>query len=147
VGSDDTVSFAPGEVYKYFQQLNQIINSAEKNIFIVDPYLDASIFSHYLNSRNPEVTVRLLTGKRSKAVKPAAEKYIEEFGPVVEVKKSNQIHDRVIFIDGYSGWISGQSIKDAAKDKPTYLVAVSPDVIPDKLRAYESIWQSATKFE
>jgi hypothetical protein len=48
-----------------------------------------------------------------------------------------------IFIDGYACWIIGQSVKDAAKAKPTYLVPVPPDVAPEKLNNYEEIWSKA----
>ena len=53
------------------------------------------------------------------------------------------MHDRVIFIDEYVCWLIGQSIKDAAKAKPTYLVPLPPDVVSDKLSNYENIWKNA----
>jgi len=64
----------------------------------------------------------------------------------LELRKSKTLHDRVIFIDGYVCWIIGQSIKDAAKAKPTYLVQLAPDVVPEKLNNYEAIWTLAEKF-
>jgi hypothetical protein len=137
------VAFAAGEVYDFFQELNGVIGSAEKSIFIVDPYLDASVFDHYLNSRKPEVNVRLLLSKNPENVKPAAEKYRQQYGDVLEIRMSNKIHDRVIFVDRYVCWIVGQSLKDAAKAKPTYLAPLAPDVVPAKLDDYESIWAEA----
>jgi hypothetical protein len=76
---------------------------------------------------------------------PASEKHNEQYGNVLEMRKSSSLHDRVIFIDGYVCWLIGQSIKDAAKAKPTYLVQLPPDVVPEKLHNYEGIWISATK--
>jgi len=138
------ITFDRGEVYSFFRSLNKVIDSAEKTLFIVDPYLDDTIFDHYLNARKPAVSVRLLTGPRSKNIKPAAAKYVAQFGPVLEVRQSNDVHDRVIFLDGYVCWVTGQSIKDAAKAKPTYLAPLSPDVVMEKLRNYEAIWLAAT---
>lgn len=137
-------TFAAGDVYDFFNELNKVISSAEASIFIVDPYLDPSVFDQYLSSRGADVTVKLLLNKDADSIQPAAEKYIQQFGSVLEVRKSKAIHDRVIFIDGYVCWITGQSLKDAAKAKPTYLVALAPDVVPAKLQSYEEIWAAAT---
>lgn len=137
------VTFAAGEVYDFFRELNKVIESAEKSIFIVDPYLDHTVFDQYLVSRKPEVSVRLLLKQYANKVKPSAEKYVQQFGPVLEVRKSNTPHDRVIFIDGYVCWIVGQSLKEAAKAKPTYLVQFPPDIVADKLQIYEAIWIEA----
>ncbi len=134
------VVFAAGEVYDFFRELNRVIASADTAIFIVDPYLDASVFDQYLSSRKANVTARLLLDKNAAAIKPAVEKYIQQHGTVLEARSSNTIHDRVIFIDGYVCWIVGQSLKDAAKAKPTYLAPLAPDVVPAKLADYEAIW-------
>ena len=123
--------------------MNQVIESAETSIFIVDPYLDHTVFDRYLISRKQNVTVRLLLKANANTIKPAAERYIQQYGEVLKIKTSNQIHDRVIFIDRVC-WIVGQSLKDAAEAKPTYLVALPPDIIDDKLRVYEDIWNKAS---
>jgi hypothetical protein len=137
--------FKAGEVYDVFRALNEVIGSAEKSIFIIDPYLDDTIFSHYLNSRKPEVKVRLLLSKNADQLKPAAEKYKTQFGEVLEVKRTRAVHDRVIFIDGYVCWVLGQSLSHAAQAKPTYLNPLSPDVIPAKLEEYDRIWSDANE--
>ena len=137
------VVFAAGEVYDFFRELNNVIESADKTIFIVDPYLDPEVFDQYLTSRKPEVTVRLLLSKNSSSVKPAAEKYIEQHGDVIEIKKSKKTHDRVIFVDDQVCWEVGQSLNHAAKAKPTYLAPLAPDVVSAKLEEYNSIWCDA----
>jgi hypothetical protein len=137
------VAFAAGEVYDFFHELNKVVGSAESSILIVDPYLDATVFDHYLNSREANVTVRLLLNKNADSIKAAAEKYIHQHGKVLEVRRSTSIHDRVIFLDGYVCWIVGQSLKDAAKAKPTYLAPLAPDVVAAKLEDYEAIWDNA----
>ncbi len=136
--------FGAGEVYDIFRALNEVISSAEKSIFIIDPYLDNSVFDHYLTARKPEVSVRLLLTRKAAELKPAVEKYISQYGGFLEVKKSRAVHDRVIFIDNYVCWVLGQSLKDAAKAKPTYLAPLAPDVVPAKLNDYEIIWTKAT---
>ena len=135
--------FKAGDVYDVFRALNEVIKSAEKSIFIIDPYLDDTIFNYYLTSRRPEVLVRLLLSKNADQLKPATGKYISQFGNVVEVKKTSAVHDRVIFVDEYVCWVLGQSLSHAAQAKPTYLVPLSPDVIPAKLEEYNRIWIDA----
>ena len=140
-----STAFSAAEVYDIFRALNEVISSAEKTIFIIDPYLDDSVFDHYLTARKPEVSVRLLVTKKADKLKPAVRKYISQYGSVLEVRKSRDVHDRVIFIDSYVCWVLGQSLKDAAKAKPTYLAPLSPDVIPAKLKDYEDIWAEANE--
>lgn len=90
------------------------------------------------------VAVRLLIGKYTAKVKPAVEKFVAQFGASVEAKTSTAFHDRLIFVDGDVCWVLGQSIKDAAAAKPTYLAPLSPDVSAPKLAQYEQIWLKAT---
>ena len=137
------VTFSAGEVYDFFRELNHVIKSAESSIFIVDPYLDTTVFDHYLNSRNENVIVRLLSNKNADSLKTASEKYNQQHGNVLEVRKSTKIHDRVIFLDDYVCWIVGQSLKQAAKAKPTYLAPLAPDVVSAKLDDYEKIWSES----
>jgi len=143
VPDKEQVAFAAGEVYDFFRELNKVIESAETSLFIVDPYLDHTVFDHYLNSRKPEVTVRLLLNKNADSVKAAADKYTAQHGDFLEVRKTTKIHDRVIFIDGYVCWVVGQSLKVAAKAKPTYLSPLSPDIVTEKLAGYEEIWSES----
>jgi hypothetical protein len=92
----------------------------------------------------PQVVVRLLTFKYATTLSPALQKFISQKKMVVEVRSSQKIHDRVIFIDGRSCWVLGQSIKDAAKTKPTYLAPLSADTSQLKKAEYEQIWTAAT---
>lgn len=141
----EQVAFAAGEVYDFFRELNKVIESAETSVFIVDPYLDHTVFDHYLNSRKPDVKVRLLLNKNADSVKAAAEKYTAQHGDILEIRKTTKIHDRVIFVDDYVCWVVGQSLKDAAKAKPTYLSPLSPDIVTEKLTGYEEIWNESNE--
>ena len=38
------VVFEPGAVYNFFRRLNDIIQSAETSVFVIDPYLDDQVF-------------------------------------------------------------------------------------------------------
>jgi hypothetical protein len=134
------VAFAAGDVYDFFKELNSVIGSAESSIFIIDPYLDHTVFDQYVISKKKGVKVRFLISQNAENVKAASEKYESQYHEAVEIRKNNKIHDRVIFIDDYACWVVGQSIKDAAKAKPTYLAPLAPDVVSIKLQEYNNIW-------
>lgn len=135
--------FAAGEPYDFFRELNQLIGSAESSLFIIDPYLQHSFFDQYLVSRKECVLVRLLLNKGAGEILTAVEKYADQHGNVIEARQSKAIHDRVIFVDGYACWAIGSSLAHAAQAKPTYITALSPDVVSAKLEEYERIWEEA----
>lgn len=137
-------AFGPGAAYDFFRALNDLVSSAKVQVFVVDPYLDAEIFDGYLHALNPGVSVRLLTAKYVDNVRVAAGKYQAQYGSVVEVRSTADIHDRVIFADNDQCWVLGASIKDAALKKPTYLAPVSDDVAAEKRKLYETIWAASS---
>ena len=137
-------AFGPGAIYDFFKALNSILSSAQKSLLLVDPYMDDSVFDIYLSSLPKNMAVRLLIANYSAKVKPAAEKYVAQYGASLQVRKSSAFHDRLVFVDGSECWVMGQSIKDAAAQKPTYLAPLSPDVATPKCLVYEDIWSHAT---
>lgn len=136
--------FGPGASYDFFKALNELVSSAERTLFLVDPYMDAEVFDGYLSALAPGKSVRLLVNKYIDNVKVAAEKFRAQHASVIEVRKSTQIHDRLVFVDDAQCWVLGSSIKDAAEKKPTYLAPLANDVVADKLRYYEDIWVAST---
>ena len=120
------------------------VGSATKSIFIIDAYLDEEIFESYISNLPVGVSVQLLTSKYGMPLKPALAKYNQQYDTLASVKISNEIHDRVLFVDNLSCWVMGQSIKDAAKAKPTYLLPLPADIAKLKLSHYEVIWNNAS---
>lgn len=132
--------FGPGAVYDFFKALNELVGSATKSVFIVDPYMDNSIFDGYLSNIGSSIAARLLVSRNSDSIKVAAEAFRQQRGAEISVRRSSAIHDRIIFIDSAQCWVLGASIKDAAAKKPTNLAPISSDVAPEKLRIYEELW-------
>jgi hypothetical protein len=135
-------AFGPGAVYDFFVALNEVVASATKEILIVDPFLDHTIFGSYLSNLKPGVSVRLLISKYAESVKTAAISFRAQHGNVIELRRSSGIHDRVVFLDQQQCWVLGASIKDAAVKKPTYLAPLPHDVVVEKVRVYETAWNS-----
>jgi hypothetical protein len=133
-------AFGPGAVYDFFKALRDLLASATQSIFIVDPYLDGQIFDTYLAPVSQKVTVRLLARKNCAALGPAVAKFAAQSSIAIEARCSDAIHDRLLFLDERSCWVLGQSIKDAAVAKPTYLAPLDGQTTSFKKNFYEDIW-------
>jgi hypothetical protein len=138
-------AFGPGAVYDFLKTLRDLLSTAKQNILIVDPYLDEQIFDTYLSTIDSQVTVRLLADKYATSLKPTHDKFISQKKMSVEIRISRSIHDRIVFLDNNSCWVLGQSIKDAAVSKPTYMAPLSGDIAKQKLIVYEEIWNTSLK--
>lgn len=132
-------AYGPGEVYRYFADLKQIVGAATKELLIVDPYFNGEAFDSYLAGISNKVLVRLFFEHNSMEVSTFAGKHCEQYGSQIEVRSSKRLHDRVVFVDRDSCWISGGSIKDGGR-KPTYLIPLSPGVAEKKQQIYEELW-------
>jgi hypothetical protein len=144
VGSSRGGAFGPGAVYDMLRALRELLASASTDVLIVDPYMDAEIFDAYISAVADSVAVKLLLARSANSVRPAMNAYSKQHATRLEARSSTTLHDRVVFIDRRSSYVLGQSIKDAAKNKPTYLAPLAPDVSRLKLLMYESIWSQAS---
>jgi hypothetical protein len=131
--------FEPGQEYEFYRAVKTILGLATKEIFIIDPYLSTDIFDAYAGAIPRSVSFRLLTVSANlpPAVLSLAHRYAT--GGNFQLRDSNVIHDRVLFADNRV-WLCGQSLKDAAKKKPTYIVEHDETL----MRAiYEALWAKA----
>lgn len=136
-------AFGPGAVYDFFKALKDLLGSATSSLMVIDPYLDAEVFDAYLSSVPTTVSIRLISTGVSDDLVHALGKYRTQHKGAIELRKTRQIHDRVVIIDDRSCWVLGQSIKDAARSKPTYIAPLSPDTSAEKVRNYSRIWDES----
>lgn len=130
-------AYEPGDEYLFYRDLKNILRLAANEIFVVDNFLDSQLFDVYFEELSPGISVRVLTDQVRGGLLAVAEKYATRGD--FELRTSRDVHDRVVFADDRC-WVIGQSIKDAAKKKPTYIVEHgSPTMKP----IYENIWSSA----
>lgn len=141
--SEVGTAYAPGQVYQFFADLKKILDSASESLFIIDPYFDGTAFDDYIQGVNPSVKLRIFCGKYTNQVLPYTKKYSEQNGSNIELRKSRELHDRAVIIDGKDCWIMGGSIRDAGK-KATYLVPLAPRIASQKIIIYEDIWARAS---
>ena len=132
-------TYDAGEQYEYYRDVTACLKLAQREIFIIDPYLSKEIFEVYADAITRGVAFRLLSSNVPADVLIVAKKYAA--GGNLDFRTSASIHDRVLFVDNRV-WVSGQSIKDAASKKPTYIVELDE---PSMRQIYEPIWISASK--
>lgn len=126
-----------GEEYEFYCDVKEILALAKTEVFVIDPYLSNEIFKLYANGISRSVILRILSERVPASTAAIAAKYASEGD--LALCTTSLIHDRLILIDGRA-WVIGQSIKDAAKKKPTDIVEQSTQHIRP---AYEHIWADA----
>jgi hypothetical protein len=130
--------YEPGQEYEFYREVAACLELAQKEIFVIDPYLNTEIFDVYAGAIPRTTGFRLLTSNVPADVSVLARKYAA--GGNFAFRSSNSIHDRVLFADDRV-WLTGQSLKDAAKKKPTYIVEHDEPLMRP---TYENIWKAAT---
>lgn len=133
-------AYAAGNEFAFYLDLKGILAVAAKEVFVIDNYLNTEFFELYVQPIPPGVIVRILTDEVRGNLQAVATKYAGRGG--FELRSSKEVHDRHVFVDG-GGWIIGQSIKEAAHKKPTYMVEVATAMIPAMQSIYEAIWARA----
>jgi hypothetical protein len=140
-------TFIPvGGDHDAFVAIGKILDRAEADVLVVDPYMDAEI-TGFISSAPEQVTVRLLCDSCSiqPNLVPAASKWNLQYPKRhVEVRQSapRMLHDRAIFVDKTIAWTVTQSFKDLAKRSPAEIVR-SNDMANLKIAAYEQIWSNS----
>lgn len=152
ISSTDEKAYAPGFQYDFYQDIRGITKTANQEIMIIEPYPNDEIIDLYLEKIDNKVDIKILIGI-SKALSgntkqqhdnflKVAEKFSKRPGINFELRENADVHDRLFFIDK-TCWVSGQSMKDAATKKPTYLLKVeSPELFR---QVFTSLWQNGKK--
>lgn len=132
-----------GGVFDYFDELRKAIELATSDVLFVDPYLDAEFVSRYLPHVRKDAKVRLLTSdKRVTVLLPAVAMFCQQHSHAVEVRTSDGLHDRYLFIDHRSCYQSGASFKDGARNAPTTLTQII-DPFDAVWAVYDAKWNAA----
>lgn len=106
--------FFNGEIYDAYSLLVDIISKANKEIIIIDNYVD-KVTLDILSKKNINVIVLLVTdNKKSKLTKTDIDKFNSEY-PMLKIKYTNVFHDRFIILDNKELYHLGASLKDLGK--------------------------------
>jgi hypothetical protein len=132
-------AYDSGNEYQFYIALKTIVGFATKELFITDNYLDTQLFDIYVENVAPAISVRVMTNKVDASLNLVAGKFANS-RTNFELRSSKDVHDRVVFADDRC-WVIGQSIKDAAKKKPTYIIEHAGAVAMRGI--YEALWSNA----
>lgn len=105
--------FFDGQIYDAYSLVLDIIKKADKEIFIIDNYIDDSVLKMLAKKKN-NVLVTILTSLKSNIQNLDVQKFNLEY-PSIKILKTNKFHDRFIVIDSKEMYHLGASIKDLGK--------------------------------
>lgn len=105
--------FFRGQIYDSYTVIIDIIKTANKNILIIDNYIDDTILK-MLTKKNKGVSVTIITSEKSSISKLDIQKFNKEY-PTLQINKTNKFHDRFIIIDNKHLYHIGASLKDLGK--------------------------------
>jgi hypothetical protein len=105
--------FPQGSQHDAYVCIREILQRGRSVLRVIDPYLDRTIFT-ILSDVQGLSTVDLLTAKPPSDFAHEAAKFEQQHRSArVEIRRSNDFHDRFIIVDGRECWHIGCSIKDA----------------------------------
>ena len=103
-----------GQFYDAYTLIQSIFEKANKEIIIIDNYVDRTILDRLVN-KNKDVKVTIYTHKdKSKLLNKDIEMFNKQYGNL-HVKYTDKAHDRYIIIDNKKLYHLGASIKDLGK--------------------------------
>lgn len=138
---EQEVFIAKGEVYTAYRTIKNIMSQGQKEILVIDPYVDEDLLDMFA-SLDASVKIRVLTEHLKGDFKLAFRKLLQQRGGI-EVRCSSQFHDRFIVVDGRACYQLGGSINHAGA-KAT-VIGIKSDAMRDQVIAEaESAWSSAT---
>lgn len=139
-------SFVPvGNSFDAFAAISKLLQSAAKDVLIVDPYLDETALTEFGLAVPTGVLLRLLADESAHKATliPASAKWVAQYGSArplrVRLAPPKALHDRAIFVDQTKAWTLTQSLKDFAKRSPAEIVRAD-ETGALKIDAYEAIW-------
>jgi hypothetical protein len=142
-------AFIPvGGSFDAFAALSKVLQTANRDVLIIDPYMDETALTEFGSAVPENVGLRLMADQASckPTLQPAAIKWVQQYGTTrplsVRFVQQKILHDRAIFIDQAVAWTLTQSLKDFAKRSPAEIVRAD-DTATLKIAAYEEVWTSA----
>lgn len=105
--------FFNGQEFNTYELISKIIRSSNKNIIIIDNYVDDSVLT-LLTKKKANIVCVVFTKNITKQLMLDAEKFNQQYG-LLEIKPFHLSHDRFIIIDEKEVYHIGASLKDLGK--------------------------------
>lgn len=108
------VIFFKGQMWDAISFIEEIIEKAEKSIILIDGYIDKGTLN-MLAKKKPGVSVEIhTTQKNCKLTQKEVDSFSGQYGSL-NIKYTNEFHDRFLILDSKELYHIGASIKDAGK--------------------------------
>ena len=136
--------FAKGAEHDAYVHIRTILQTAKQDVFVIDPYMDSSIFQVLGTLAPGHVRVKLLTSKVPADFALEAQKFVKQHsGFIVEARRTKDFHDRFIILDQAVCYHLGASIKDAGNKGFTVVQLSELSIIKSFIDYANKAWSSA----
>jgi len=141
---DPTQVFLPaGSSHDAYIEIRKIIQLATTEILIVDNYVDGTPWQLLTNV--PLTTkIRIMTMQTKGDFTLEGRKFAAQHRNTIEVRQTQQYHDRFIIVDSSRVWHLGASIKDAGNKAFAMSEFASPTINAVAKSDVENTWNAAT---
>ena len=88
-----------GEVFDATSYLESIVSSAKKKVLLVDPYVDSKALNILKNSKDNNVSIKIITSTKSKLSKSDLNAFNKQYRNTIVINIDNDFHDRYLYVD------------------------------------------------
>ena len=140
---DAQAFFPKGATHDAYTHIRAILQEARKSIFIIDGYMDSSIYT-VLSTITGSLDIRFLSSKVPNDFALEAKRFVQQHTTfTLTIRTVRDFHDRFIVIDGNSCYLLGASIKDAGNRAFTIVPLRDLPVVEFFQRYAQDVWNSA----
>ena len=129
--------FFDGQIYDAFSLITSIIRKAQKEIIIIDGYVDVDTLN-ILAKKNASVYVKIYTYASARLTNTDVANFNAQY-PTLTVKKTQVFHDRFIILDRKTAYHIGASLKDAGKKCFGISLLEDPVIVTDLLNRMRTV--------
>ena len=105
--------FFQGQIFDAYAKSESFIQSAEREIVLIDNYIDLSVLERF-SKKQKNVKVTIYTDPKTKLSSQDIQKFNEQY-PQLTLKHTSKAHDRFLIIDDSTLYHIGASLKDLGK--------------------------------
>lgn len=132
--------------FEALRTVHKFMKGARSSILIADNFLKDDIFDLlHTDSLAASVNIRLLTKRPSKSFRPFLKAFEAERGNI-EVRKSDEIHDRYVVLDARSVLHCGASIEGIGQKLSSIRMIENPEEAKKVCEALEAAWRAANVY-
>lgn len=141
---------AAGDAFSAMAAITKVFTRAREWLLVVDKYAEVTLLTDFAVTAPQSATFRILAAEgeaRRAELAPAIRRWTQQFGSTrsldLRLAPGQQLHDRMIIIDGLECWAVGQSFNALATRSPTYVTKLDSELAEQKIAAYTAAWASA----